>query len=68
MKAWMLTCRTLWHCEITNPRASALPAPGSRPRQCSGQAGRKPVGAQARHWTRRVLHQPLVRCRPQLPA
>jgi hypothetical protein len=64
----MLTCRTLRHCEITNPRPAAL---GSAPRaaQCNGgHDGRKQARAQGRHWTRRVLHQPLSACRPLLPA
>jgi hypothetical protein len=63
MKAWMLTCRTLWHCEISGSRSAALQESGFRARPCTD---RYPCGkpqSQPRHWTRRVLHQPLVACR-----
>lgn len=58
----VLTCRTLWHCEFTAPARPATPESTFRDNTCAHRFARfKP--RQMRHWTRRVLHQPLTACR-----
>jgi hypothetical protein len=67
MKAFLMTCRTLWHCEISNPLSAAAPGVGFRSDPCTDRfpCG-KPPKAQARRRVRRFLHQPQTPCRAVL--
>jgi hypothetical protein len=69
MKAFLMTCRTLWHCEISNPLNAAAPGSGFRSDPCTDRYPfGKPLPVQTRHRVRRFLHQPQTPCRAILSA
>jgi hypothetical protein len=69
MKAFLMTCRTLWHCEISNPLSAATPGSGFRSDPCTDRFPRgKSQLAQVRRRVRRFLHQPQDPCRTVLSA
>jgi hypothetical protein len=69
MKAFLMTCRTLWHCEISNPLSAAAPGFGFRSNPCTDRYPYiKPQPVQVRRRVRRFLHQPQIPCRTVLSA
>ena len=55
MKAFLMTCRTLWHCEISNPLSAAAPGVGFRSDPCTDRFPfGKPQQAQVRRRVRAV--------------
>jgi hypothetical protein len=69
MKAFLMTCRTLWHCEISNPLSATAPGVGFRSDPCTDRFPfGKPQRAQVRRRVRRFLHQPQTPCRSAFSA
>jgi hypothetical protein len=63
VKPWV-PCRTLWRCDISGPLTTLSTGSAFRACECTDRrtCAKHPY-SQARHWTRRVLHQPLNACR-----